>query len=209
MDTLRNDIAANLRRRLREGFDSVETIHSDEHEGWNDQQPEKVVRQIVAELLPGLIREFQVEQQSWPARTDCDRLDAAFEALNACGIMARHHWTCCGNCGSYAVPDEFDRLDGTWRGVPIIGYAFYHIQDTESAARGEGLWLNYGTCEDCESEAEADVKSVDIGHRVCRILREHGFAPEWTGDLTKRISVPLNWLRRAKPPRFFEGDTSI
>ena len=45
-------------------------------------------------------------QRNWPAVTDCDRLDQAFDDLDRSGIVARQNFTCCQNCGHAEMGDE-------------------------------------------------------------------------------------------------------
>ena len=70
------------------------------------------------------------------------------------------------------------------------GYTFFHMQDTERAVEGGGLWLNYGATDGGESPALA------IGHRIADAFRAAGLAVDWDGDWNKRIHVPLQWQRR-------------
>lgn len=199
---LRTEATDLLTRKLAEGFDTpdeaaeiVVEMLSDEHE------PEEVER-AVRELLPGVIAEREKAMRAWPPKTDCDRLDAAFEEMNANGIMARHDWTCCGTCGSAEMPDEYDRLKGRWAGVPIVGYTFYHQQGTESAAEGDGVYLGYGSTQKFETEPEYVNASLEVARRVCETLAKHGLKTEWDGSYDRRILVVVDWKRRARPRRF-------
>ncbi len=204
---LKQQIADAFRSRLAEGFDTPDEVLDRVCEFF-DEADADTVRAIATAELPVALRQRQAEQQSWPATTDCDRLDAAFDELNSMGIMARHHWTCCGTCGSAAMPDEFERLDGHWRGTPIIGYTFYHIQNTESAVEGDGICLGYGSTIADDAEAMYEARSVEIGHTVVRVLTAHGLKTDWNGSLDRKICINLDWKRRARPARFFEGDDS-
>ena len=70
---------------------------------------------------------------------------------------------------------------------PYLGYVFYHGQDCETAARGGGLHLRYGT-------ADGDAERVRaIGVRLGHALLAVGLRPEWSGDSTATIKVPLVW----------------
>ncbi len=136
---------------------------------------------------------IQVQSQaSWNTPTDCDRLRAAFESLKGQGILAQHHYSCCGSCGAAEVriQIDFDESQGTrWR-----GFAFYHVQDTESAVDGDGLYLNYGDCDGTEEG------SIEVAHQICRVLGEHGLKTDWNGDLGLRIRIDLQW-ENSWPPR--------
>src|SRR4029079_1351153 len=71
-------------------------------------------------------------QREWPSVTDCDRLDRAFADLNGRGIVARQNFACCSNCGHAEIGEEIDAEKE--RGTKVIGYTFFHLQDTERAA---------------------------------------------------------------------------
>ena len=92
----------------------------------------------------------QQEQASWPAVTDCHRLDAAFAQLEQQGVVARQNFTCCGTCGSTEIWDEMK--DPKYANQQLKGYVFYHSQDTERAAEGGGVFFNYGATEGHTSE---------------------------------------------------------
>ncbi len=128
------------------------------------------------------------DQKNWPAHTDCDRLDAAFEELEAEGVISRQNFSCCGTCGSSEIWDEIAAVEKG--GSAARGYAFYHMQDTESAAEGDGLYLNYGACTEGEEAALA------IGQEIVSRLEEHGLSTDWDGRWETRIRVDLDWKRR-------------
>src|SRR5882762_7412606 len=75
------------------------------------------------------------QQASWHGPTDCDRLDAAFAALDRVGIVARQHFSCCCTCGAHEIHDEMNQAEKA--GTPSRGYTFFHVQDTEHAMGGE------------------------------------------------------------------------
>jgi len=198
-----------IRLGLAGGFDSHEVLIERATEILSESHKGADFKGVAAAALARMLQERQEEMRSWPEVTDCDRLDAAFEDLNAMGIMARHNWWCCGNCGSGAMPDEFERLDGVWQGVPIIGYVYYHEQDTERAAEGGGVFLGFGSMIETDSEEEYEANSVLIARTAVQTLESHGLRVEWEGVITKRPCIVMNWQRRAKPERFCEdsGET--
>lgn len=208
--TTPNDIRVQIRERidqlLAEGFDPPDAIRESVIEGVTDPDGNGPLRigPLVDEAFAAAMAARAIAQRSWPAVTDCDRLDAAFEELNAAGIMARHNWTCCGTCGAAEMPDEFDRLGGRWQDVPIVGYAFYHMQDVESAVDGFGICLDYGSTEPAPDEAAYERQCLLVAERVRETLERHGLTVEWNGTYEKRIAVPMDWKRRLAPPRFCE-----
>ncbi len=144
----------------------------------------EAARAMVGEALA----HHQAEQANWPAVTDCDRLDAAFEELGRDGIVCRPDFSCCGTCGAIEILDEMEAAER--QGLPVRGYTFYHQQDTEHAVEGDGICLNYGSTD------EGDAAAVAIGHEVVHALRRHGLTVEWNGDISKRIEVGMDWKRR-------------
>lgn len=175
---------------------TIEVFESDDQ----PCDPSEVVRAV----LPRLVQERTEEMKAWPTVTDCDRLDEAFEELNAMGIMARHDWTCCGNCGVAGIDEEFGRLGGVQDGKPLVGYFFYHQQDTESAVDGGALFMNYGTTQRWATQVEADEASINIGQIACATIAKHGLKVDWDGSINRRLCVSLDWKRRARPARFCE-----
>ncbi|MCC7250802.1 hypothetical protein [Hyphomicrobium sp.] len=156
----------------------------DEHE---DADAETVERICEAEIDKAFAAHLAA-QATWPEITDCDRLDRAFEALNDGGIVARHDFSCCQNCGLAEIGEEIQgAIDA---GFDVSGFAFYHTQDTDNAAEGHGLYLTYGHVDGGEDN------SVAVGRVIVDALRKAGLDTEWDGTLRKRIGVRLDWRRR-------------
>ena len=139
-------------------------------------------------LVAREIADLRAEQMHWPAVTEWDRLDAALEALEMNGIVARQDFTCCGSCGMAEIDAEIDRFEA--RGVTARGYVFFHQQDTESAVDGQGLYFNYGGRDTGERSA------LRVGEELVQALRRAGLKPKWNGDLGRRIFLPIDWKRR-------------
>jgi hypothetical protein len=171
------------------GYGPLEDIVDDAVEVFVDQCDDRsALREVARRLVGRAAAAAAIEEQSWPEVTDCDRLDAAFAELDAAGVLARQHFSCCGTCGDTEIRDELQQAIKD--GVPARGFTFFHVQDTEHAVAGEGLYLSYGSIADEHDQA------VAIGHEVADALRRHGFEPAWNGRLTFRILVPMVWQRR-------------
>jgi hypothetical protein len=198
-----DEIIRLLHRKLREGFTPRGSIasHVAAMLACDEQH---LVKAGIEKWLPVLTTEFEAEQRTWPAVTDCDRLDAAFEELNATGILARHNWTCCGNCGCGAIHHEFAKHSGSTNEHGITGYVFYHEQDTESAVDGHGIALNYGSFIETDDDDAYDRDSVSVAKRACETLKMHGLTTIWNGTIEKRVFVEMRWQRRERPNRFCE-----
>lgn len=183
------DLRGYIRVQIAAGFSPVEEVIEEAVDVFADTTlAPAVLRAAATELAEDAVAAHRAEQATWPETTDCDRIDAAFAALEAAGIVARQHFSCCGTCGAKEIRDEMDRV--AKEGTPVRGYTFFHIQDTEHAVDGESLFLSYGGV-DADREA-----AVAIGHEVVATLREHGLHPAWNGRHANRIGLPVVWQRR-------------
>lgn len=178
----------SIRCEVASGFYDEDSILTRAMDSFEEELDPAVLRREVQRLLREALVEQEAAQRGWPARTDCDRLDDAFAALEADGVIARQNFTCCGTCGVAEIGDEIDAV--LEAGQPARGYTFYHMQDTERAAEGEGLYLNYGACEEGEAAALA------IAQDIVTQLTAHGLSVEWDGSFARRIAVSLDWKRR-------------
>src|SRR5262249_27527909 len=111
-------------------------------------------------------------EATWQGRTDCDRLDEAFAELESTGVVCRQGFTCCGTCGAAEIGAECADFEDK-RGKPVRGYAFYHMQDTEHAVDGHGLFLNYG------ADEEGEAAALSIAREIIAVLKSHGLNPAW------------------------------
>jgi hypothetical protein len=178
-----------IRVQVAAGFAPVEEIIDEAVEVFADVTGDHValvgaVRAVAEQALAG----HRSHQADWPTTTDCDRLDAAFTDLGRAGILARQHFSCCGTCGADEIREELDQAEKA--GQPARGFTFFHIQDTEHAVAGEGLYLSYGSAD------KDQTTSVAIGHEVVATLGRHGLRPAWNGKIAHRIALPLAWQRR-------------
>jgi len=179
-DSIRSDVAS--------GFYDEDAILTQAIDSYADEIDPAVLRREAQRLLREARAEHDEAQRGWPARTDCDRLDDAFAALEAAGVVSRQHFSCCGTCGSSEIWAEIEAVHEA--GGLTRGYAFYHMQDTERATEGDGLYLNYGACEEGEDAALA------IANDIVAQLEAHGLHTDWNGSWSQRIGVSLDWKRR-------------
>jgi len=182
-ESIRNDVAT--------GFYDEDAILTHAADSFEEEFEPAELRREAQRLLREALADHKEARRTWPARTDCDRLDDAFAALEARGVVSRQHFTCCGTCGASEIWDEIDAVHKAGR--PTRGYAFYHAQDTERAAEGGGLYLNYGACEEGEEAALAVARDI-VTH-----IEAHGLRTEWDGSWGQRIAVSLDWKRRRQP----------
>lgn len=154
----------------------------------NDGCPSKKLRREIEQMTDEAIRLHKRVQKSWPKVTDCDRLDAAFAELEQEGIVCRQNFSCCGTCGVGEMEFEMEEQRDTGR--EVVGYTFYHPQDTEAAVEGCGLCLNYGSIKDKQKPALA------VARQVVQTLNRHGLKTDWDGKFENRIFVKVDWKRR-------------
>lgn len=179
-----------LVREVAAGFSAAREIVEAAGDVFEGQLERDVVQAEAERMLPGLLAAHAREEAAWPETTDNDRLEAAFTELEAGGIICRENFSCCNTCGSAEIWAEVDDANDV---IPHVrGWIFYHMQDTESAVEGGGIYLSYG--------AVADTKNAPlaIAREVVRTLTNHGLHVDWNGDITRRIMVELDWKRRRR-----------
>jgi hypothetical protein len=126
--------------------------------------------------------------------TDCDRLDRAFAALRVRHIIALHE---AGDCQE----DGFELCDAAFgcltkpEQAEIIGYCFYHRQDTTRAIEGAGIGLTY--CPIGPIQSDGDAEGIALDQCICNELVQAGLTVVWSGDFKDRILViPFDGKRR-------------
>jgi hypothetical protein len=174
-------------REVSAGFQTRDEICDTVRSSFEDDVTSAVLDRIPVIVDDAIVAHHRA-QVTWPTITDCDRLDAAFSALEEQGIVARQNFTCCGTCGVAEIGDEI--VDAEAIGRQVDGYTFYHMQDTESAVEGYGVYLNYGALIDDEAA------HIGVGHRIAEVARAAGLTVDWNGELSQRIKIELDWKRR-------------
>lgn len=187
------DTLSELRERIQHlvaaGFEPEGEIATSAIESLSEELDAEAVRPHANRLTREYLSEHRLAQKSWPAVTDCDRLTAAFAALARQGIVARENFSDCQTCGAAEIQEEMETRSK--RGGKVRGYVFYHMQDTERAVQGDGVYLSYGA----QPPANADA-SMTIGRDVVAALQAHGLETRWNGKLEQRIHVKMDWKRR-------------
>lgn len=179
---------AYIERDVAAGFASVDEICNSAVDIFSDEQDASILLPYAQQITLESITLHSREQVEWEDVTDCDHLDKAFEELESKGIVSRQNFSCCGNCGTGEILDEAETLQN--KGRNIRGYTFYHMQDTQHAVDGQGLYLNYGSIEGDEET------SINIGREIVDIINQHNLSTGWNGDWGMRIFVKLDWTRR-------------
>ncbi len=184
----REVISESLELGLRMGFYDDAAVLQRAVDSVEDDISESDARMIAHEMFPGILQAYFAAVRTWPAETDCDRMVRAFERLEESGIIALHHYSCCGTCGAAAVAKEMEEAHE--EGRPVRGYTFYHQQDTESAASGSCIYLSYGAWKGGGRETEA------IAREIISVLNDAGLSTDWNGSLNQRIELRVDWKRR-------------
>ncbi len=182
------ELRGYIQRDVAGGFRPETEIAESAVEVLSDDYDAEVLTPHAVKITRELIAAHRQEQASWPKTTDCDRLDTAFAELERVGIVCRQDFSCCGTCGAGEIRDEMEQVAKS--GKQVRGYAFYHMQDTEAAVEGQGLFLNYGAIQDGEAAA------LGIGNEISAALKRQGLKVDWDGTWAKRIGVRLDWKRR-------------
>jgi hypothetical protein len=144
-------------------------------------------------LRQTISREFRKKREAergWPKVTDCDRLDAMFEALHKRVILAEHR------CG-YTQQDALEVIDDVYKesgGVKsgFVGYCFYTLQDMEGGMWGNaGMYLGFGSF---SRRAKA---GIAVGQIILDAAEHAGFTVEWDGTMHRRLLLKgFRWQRR-------------
>jgi len=181
-------IISEMRSLIRSGFYSKSALidmFSDEICESCGLTPEDVTAVIDED-----IQTIDAEKETWPTVTDCDRLEAAFAALNSRGLVSLEN---AGYTQSDGYSDVCDLHHEHPNKDSVIGYCFYHTQDLERAVRGMGLYLAFGPM-DAKLE---DTEGAKIGEVVREALEAQGLEVEWDGTFNTRMLLPtITWQKR-------------
>ena len=140
------------------------------------------------------LRDARLRQQAEIGDYHC-RTVAAFDELNAHGIVARADFTCCGTCASAEIGAEADD-SRHWR-----GYVYFHTQDTDYLVESGETYIGFGAFapEDFDEDAfdrlseqaqqELYFRDVTgmLDEVVFPIVRRHGIEPQWNREMGTRI----------------------
>ncbi len=149
----------------------------------------KQLKDVVAEYVKDSVSTHLQNQNTWTAATDCQHLDDAFAELEKQGVVARQNFTCCNTCGHAEMAFEMAEYRRQNEKVPI-GYVFYHIEDTEFASQGAGLFLSFGSVDKNENSIGSLVE------KIVDVLAQYGLSASWNGNINKRIQIKeFDWKR--------------
>lgn len=185
---LTSETLKEIDAQVRGGFENRERIieiFSEEMYAPGELDPAEI-----AAAVDEAISRHELEKRSWPEVTDCDKLDAVFEAISKRGIIGLQ------NAG-YTQSDGYDDCREAHRCAPepakILGYCFYHGQDLESAVAGGGLYLAFGPV----NPKEEQTTGPQVGRIIVEEAERVGFHVTWDGSFGHRILIaPFDWKKR-------------
>ncbi|MGW1513778.1 DUF6891 domain-containing protein [Streptomyces sp. NPDC002394] len=183
---VREEIENRVRSMLVCGYDDRARLTRAAQEEVFSPDEHPVSREQAAALVDRLWLERVGEMAGWEGTTDPERITAAFAELDAAGIVAREHFTCCRSCGTAEIGAE----EGADR---ARGFVYFHTQCTEGAADGGPLYLLYGRFD----HAAETTTAAAVGEEVAGALRGQGLHVRWDGDPEQAILVTgLDWRKR-------------
>jgi hypothetical protein len=182
------EAAGYIDRYVRSGFHTPheirEIVGEDIFEGKLDDQ---LLRAMIAQATTQQL----AEEATWPAETDCDRLDATFATLEGQGVIALQNAGYTQSDGLSDVAEVYHDAGDEESGFD--GYCFYTEQDLNRVIKSGDLYLAFGAADG------KDDKGVEVGHRIKRALEGAGFLVEWNGSITTRLRVTgIRWQRRTR-----------
>ncbi|CRK49652.1 conserved hypothetical protein [Rhodococcus sp. RD6.2] len=183
----RAELTQQIWEQLITGRDDVDDfidIYGDEYDLTDDQ-----LAAAFDALRTARLRQ-QAEIGAYASRTI-----AAFDELNAHGVVARADFSCCGTCASGEIWGERDD-SRHWK-----GYVYFHQQDTERLVVDGETYIGYGAFppEDFDEDAydtlsetaKEDLYRTDVTRLLEDVMfpvfRRHGIEPEWNRDLGTRV----------------------
>ena len=191
-------------REVAAGFLPQDQIAGSAADGFSGGFPFPILLPIAERLAKIAIKKHQKEQATWPAVTDCDRLDRAFAELEQHGIM-------CGQNCHVGFKQEL-----TWACLgarEIRGYCCYYEQDTDVVLKQGLLSLDFGVGPAAKAILDAVKEGPNpnrgipavmeamntTGHEIVETLRVTGWA--LSGTLCSATASRSTWTGSGgRPP---------
>jgi hypothetical protein len=141
------------------------------------------------ELIAAEFATKKAAEATWPAVTDWDRLDKAFQSLREKGVIALHLAGFTQSDGLEEVEDDYEDAGG--EDSDYAGHCFYTEQDYKRAFGGEGLFVGFGHL------SGNNANGVEVGQLVRSALEAEGLKVEWDGTIKSRAFIKsFHWQRR-------------
>ncbi|MYR08893.1 hypothetical protein GTV32_22405 [Gordonia sp. SID5947] len=210
------DLRGLVRARLIPGFTGLVEIEADARDWAEDvgESPDDAVVEVRR-----LWDDRAQAQRQWTDTGDYARLRAAFDDLDAAGVLARMNFSCCGRCATQQIDRERtpDPDGDDWYGFREWAYVFFHEQDAERLADDEAvLYLGYSafrphptlpaalldamSAGDSEAEHAAYERTETLlVQQIVETLRRRGLEVVWSGSRHERIAVNITAWRKPLP----------
>jgi len=185
-DNVKSDLKDDIKSLVESGFYDKDETLDQISDMYADYQADStwLKKTIDSDYNSRLMR-----QATWPAETDFDKLAAAFDQLNARGIIAYHNAGPTREDGEDMCRELADTLKT--QGIKVKGYCFYHAQDIDRALSEKTLYIAFGDFK------EDDNETIAIGSSVVKTLKALGFSVEWNGTAGARIIIRnFQWQKR-------------
>lgn len=189
MDDAVQDILGFISRQMVNGYMPPHAIAGYAVTGFQDHPDYAALIAVAGRLTGEVLESYREVQKSWPAITDCDRLDRALAELERAGIPARNSY------GYHVTGADNEDSTKKWGHSPgdrpARGATFIRDEQLDLAIVSGTLPLEYYSA---ESTREA---KAAIGKEIVKVLRRNGFKPYWVKDAPSSfILVPMDWKRR-------------
>ncbi|EAQ77074.1 DUF6891 domain-containing protein [Blastopirellula marina] len=202
--TIRNFILGELRLKRLAPEDLLDSCCASIIEEESPAEEEADFEQFAEEEVERIKTELQSEEATWPAETDCDRLDRVELELRKRGILLWQVSPCCDTCTVSEISLRIDAIELREPGFKdqVRGYSFFIDQNMpESLAETTetSVYLGYGWLSPADSKDAADdyeTNALGIAREVEGCLRDEGFEVNWDGSFSRKIGLALNWRRR-------------
>lgn len=214
----RDELTVLIRSLLTAGFWEFDDLE-EWVAAWLDDSG-VVAAEEAAALLRAMWDERVAEQSGWTDSGDYGRLRAAFDELEAEGIVARMCFECCQNCGLDLIAAERTADSApadAWYPYRQWAYTFFHERDARGlGSPGGTLYLAYGPyrphpdlpaeIEDAArrgepgSDDEVRVWSeVRVADRIVAVTRSNGLEVRWSGSPADRVALTIGEWRKPLP----------
>jgi len=191
-DEERDDALSGVHYMVWTGFFSPEEIVEELREHFEALDPFWLRQAVDAEWEKKLD-----DETTWPAETDCDRLNGAFEILHGRGFIAT---VCSDYTLTSAIETLAEALESEGFDSEPVGHCFACGQDIEAALQGRGLHLAFGDVDD------DDAATIALGKQIRSELQRAGFNVEWDETATTRLHItPFEWKNRYVPEAIGEA----
>ncbi len=183
-------IKAVVEKLVAEGFPSEEEIVEIATNSLIEELQEQNLVEDIAKFTKAALRNHLRIQESWPAVTDCDRIDQAFANLESQSIMTKQNFSPEPENGTAEIV-ALAKAEQTKRALE--GFVFYEVEDTTNAVETGELNLSFGALTDSAAATLA------VANRVVDALRAEGLTVEWDGQPNDRICLPkIQWKKRRR-----------